>query len=109
MSTVQLWISGILAILRVLISQSTEDIVLSRIQELSFSPYLISCQAINRLRRGENNVSTPEDRAEVKQAKYLPEETFSRYVVLNNLSGRLRFLKSHKYINSSMYAQILHI
>ena len=81
MSTVQLWISGILAILRVLISQSTEDIVLSRIQELSFSPYLISCQAINRLRCGENNIATPEDRTEVKQAKYLPEETFSRCVV----------------------------
>lgn len=81
MSTVQLWISGILAILRVLISQSTEDIVLSRIQELSFSPYLISCQAINRLRHGENNVSPPEDRVEVKQAKNLPEETFSRCVV----------------------------
>lgn len=80
MSTVQLWISGILAILRVLISQSTEDIVLSRIQELSFSPYLISCQAIDRLRHGEN-VSTPEDQFEVKQAKYMPEETFSRYVI----------------------------
>ncbi|NXN67164.1 HD protein, partial [Himantopus himantopus] len=80
-STVQLWISGILAILRVLISQSTEDIVLSRIQELSFSPYLISCQAINRLRRGENNLSTSEDRTEVKQAKYLPEETFSRFLL----------------------------
>ncbi|NXF09243.1 HD protein, partial [Smithornis capensis] len=80
-STVQLWISGILAILRVLISQSTEDIVLSRIQELSFSPYLISCQAINRLRCGENNMSTPEDRTEVKQAKYLPEETFSRFLL----------------------------
>ncbi|NWU79596.1 HD protein, partial [Onychorhynchus coronatus] len=79
-STVQLWISGILAILRVLISQSTEDIVLSRIQELSFSPYLISCQAINRLRCGEN-VSTPEDRTEGKQAKYLPEETFSRFLL----------------------------
>ncbi|NWV62410.1 HD protein, partial [Malurus elegans] len=80
-STVQLWISGILAILRVLISQSTEDIVLSRIQELSFSPYLISCQAINRLRCGENSVSTPEDRSEVKQAKYPPEETFSRFLL----------------------------
>ncbi|NXU12411.1 HD protein, partial [Pardalotus punctatus] len=80
-STVQLWISGILAILRVLISQSTEDIVLSRIQELSFSPYLISCQAINKLRCGENNVSTPEDRTEVKQAKYPPEETFSRFLL----------------------------
>uniref|UniRef100_A0A8D2MME7 Huntingtin n=1 Tax=Zonotrichia albicollis TaxID=44394 RepID=A0A8D2MME7_ZONAL len=80
-STVQLWISGILAILRVLISQSTEDIVLSRIQELSFSPYLISCQVINRLRCGENNVSTPEDRTEVKQVKYPPEETFSRFLL----------------------------
>ncbi|NWV25586.1 HD protein, partial [Origma solitaria] len=80
-STVQLWISGILAILRVLISQSTEDIVLSRIQELSFSPYLISCQAINRLRCGENSVSTPEDHTEVKQAKYPPEETFSRFLL----------------------------
>ncbi|XP_027542527.1 huntingtin isoform X5 [Neopelma chrysocephalum] len=79
-STVQLWISGILAILRVLISQSTEDIVLSRIQELSFSPYLISCQAINRLRCGEN-ILTPEDRTEGKQAKYLPEETFSRFLL----------------------------
>ncbi|NXK98493.1 HD protein, partial [Formicarius rufipectus] len=80
-STVQLWISGILAILRVLISQSTEDIVLSRIQELSFSPYLISCQAINRLRCRENNVSTAEDHTEGKQAKYLPEETFSRFLL----------------------------
>ncbi|XP_027747231.1 huntingtin isoform X1 [Empidonax traillii] len=79
-STVQLWISGILAILRVLISQSTEDIVLSRIQELSFSPYLISCQAITRLRCGEN-ISTPEDHPEGKQAKYLPEETFSRFLL----------------------------
>ncbi|XP_038255130.1 huntingtin isoform X2 [Dermochelys coriacea] len=80
-STVQLWISGILAILRVLISQSTEDIVLSRIQELSFSPYLLSCQTINRLRDGENNVLTPEEQIELKQAKYLPEETFSRFLL----------------------------
>ncbi|XP_050803209.1 huntingtin isoform X2 [Gopherus flavomarginatus] len=80
-STVQLWISGILAILRVLISQSTEDIVLSRIQELSFSPYLLSCQTINRLRDGENNVPAPEEQIELKQAKYLPEETFSRFLL----------------------------
>ncbi|KAM9142849.1 huntingtin isoform 3-T3 [Pangshura tecta] len=80
-STVQLWISGILAILRVLISQSTEDIVLSRIQELSFSPYLLSCQTINRLRDGENNVPTSEEQIELKQAKYLPEETFSRFLL----------------------------
>ncbi|OXB75761.1 UNVERIFIED_CONTAM: hypothetical protein H355_013370 [Colinus virginianus] len=80
-STVQLWISGILAILRVLISQSTEDIVLSRVQELSLSPYLISCQAINKLRRGENNIPSQEDHTEVKQTKYLPEETFSRFLL----------------------------
>ncbi|MEE6462620.1 hypothetical protein FKM82_001656 [Ascaphus truei] len=78
-STVQLWISGILAILRVLISQSTEDIVLSRIQELSVSPLLISCQNINELRDGDNNNPTPEDLADLNQTKAPPEETFSRY------------------------------
>ncbi|XP_041435315.1 huntingtin-like isoform X2 [Xenopus laevis] len=56
-STVQLWISEILAILRVLISQSTEDIVLSRIQELSLSPKLICCQNILKLREGDNPLS----------------------------------------------------
>ncbi|ELW62765.1 Huntingtin [Tupaia chinensis] len=79
-STVQLWISGILAILRVLISQSTEDIVLSRIQELSFSSYLISCPVINRLRDGDSN-STLEEHSEGKQMKNLPEETFSRFLL----------------------------
>ncbi|KAL1789437.1 huntingtin [Sigmodon hispidus] len=79
-STVQLWISGILAILRVLISQSTEDIVLSRIQELSFSPYLISCPVISRLRNGDSN-STLGERNEGKQTKNLPEETFSRFLL----------------------------
>ncbi|XP_034528082.1 huntingtin [Ailuropoda melanoleuca] len=79
-STVQLWISGILAILRVLISQSTEDIVLSRIQELSFSPYLISCPIINRLRDGDST-STPEEHNEGRQIKSLPEETFSRFLL----------------------------
>ncbi|XP_029462586.1 huntingtin [Rhinatrema bivittatum] len=81
-TTVQLWISGILAILRVLISQSTEDIVLSRIQELSFSPYLISCQNIKRLRDGEETcIPTPEDQNEMNQTNYLPEETFSRFLL----------------------------
>ena len=84
MSTVQLWISGILAILRVLISQSTEDIVLSRIQELSFSPYLISCTVINRLRDGDSN-SMLEEHSEGKQIKNLPEETFSRYAFYRSL------------------------
>ncbi|XP_034861299.1 huntingtin isoform X5 [Mirounga leonina] len=79
-STVQLWISGILAILRVLISQSTEDIVLSRIQELSFSPYLISCPIIDRLRDGDST-STPEEHNEGRQIKSLPEETFSRFLL----------------------------
>lgn len=79
-STVQLWISGILAILRVLISQSTEDIVLSRIQELSFSPYIISCPVINRLRDGDSNPTLGE-RSEGKQVKNLPEDTFSRFLL----------------------------
>ncbi|KAF6371843.1 huntingtin [Rhinolophus ferrumequinum] len=79
-STVQLWVSGILAILRVLISQSTEDIVLSRIQELSFSPHFISCPVINRLRDGDSP-STPEEHSEGKQTKNLPEETFSRFLL----------------------------
>uniref|UniRef100_A0A8C2IP36 Huntingtin n=1 Tax=Cyprinus carpio TaxID=7962 RepID=A0A8C2IP36_CYPCA len=56
--TVQLWVSGILAILRVLISQSTEDIILSRIQELSLSPYLLSCPTIHGLR--DDDPSPPE-------------------------------------------------
>lgn len=85
MSTVQLWVSGILAILRVLISQSTEDIVLSRIQELSFSPYLLSCPVITRLRDGDSN-SMPEDHSEGRQVKNLPEETFSRCVVYLSIS-----------------------
>ncbi|XP_019381604.1 PREDICTED: huntingtin isoform X1 [Gavialis gangeticus] len=101
-STVQLWISGILAILRVLISQSTEDIVLSRIQELSFSPYLISRQAIDRLRYGEN-VSTPEDQFEVKQAKYMPEETFSRFLL--QLVGILLEDIVHKQLKVDMNEQ----
>uniref|UniRef100_A0A8C0WEB4 Huntingtin n=1 Tax=Castor canadensis TaxID=51338 RepID=A0A8C0WEB4_CASCN len=79
-STVQLWISGILAILRVLISQSTEDIVLSRIQELSFSPYLVSCPVINRLRDGVSDPTLGEH-SEGKQMKSLPEETFSRFLL----------------------------
>ncbi|CAN2388520.1 positive regulation of aggrephagy [Pristimantis euphronides] len=78
-STVQLWISGILAILRVLISQSTEDIVLSRIQELSFSPHLISCQNISRLR--DNNHQNSEEDSEQEHIKVPPEETFSRFLL----------------------------
>ncbi|XP_052497673.1 huntingtin [Budorcas taxicolor] len=79
-STVQLWVSGILAILRVLISQSTEDIVLSRIQELSFSPNLVSCSTISRLRDGDS-ASAPEELSEGGQTKNLPEETFARFLL----------------------------
>ncbi|XP_053314203.1 huntingtin [Spea bombifrons] len=80
-STVQLWISGILAILRVLISQSTEDIVLSRIQELSFSPLIICCPNITYLRDGDNNRPTPEEHSDQNQTKPPPEETFSRFLL----------------------------
>ncbi|XP_006875391.1 PREDICTED: huntingtin [Chrysochloris asiatica] len=79
-STVQLWVSGILAILRVLISQSTEDIVLSRIQELSFTPHLISCPVINSLRQGGSPPAL-EELFEGRQTKNLPEETFSRFLL----------------------------
>ncbi|XP_064420262.1 huntingtin isoform X1 [Latimeria chalumnae] len=79
--TVQLWISGILAILRVLISQSTEDIVLSRIQELSLSPNLILCQNINRLKEGGECVPPVEEQNGETQVKYLPEETLARFLL----------------------------
>ncbi|XP_078417320.1 huntingtin isoform X4 [Cetorhinus maximus] len=79
--TVQLWISGILAILRVLISQSTEDIVLSRIQELALSPYLISCQNISMLRDRGNQIIPPKEQDEETQNKHLPEETFARFLL----------------------------
>ncbi|XP_036183467.1 huntingtin isoform X5 [Myotis myotis] len=79
-STVQLWVSGILAILRVLISQSTEDIVLSRIQELAFSPHLLSCPVIDRLRDGDRD-SAPDGHSAGRQVKTLPEETFSRFLL----------------------------
>ncbi|XP_040191278.1 huntingtin isoform X2 [Rana temporaria] len=80
-STVQLWISGILAILRVLISQSTEDIVLSRIQELSISPLLISCPNIAKLREGEIYQQSTENSDEQSQEMVPPEETFSRFLL----------------------------
>ncbi|XP_058860961.1 huntingtin-like isoform X1 [Acipenser ruthenus] len=79
--TVQLWISGILAILRVLISQSTEDIVLSRIQELSLSPYLISCANIERLRDYYSQTPPSEEVNGDAQGKYPPEETFARFLI----------------------------
>ncbi|XP_042638571.1 huntingtin [Orycteropus afer afer] len=79
-STVQLWVSGILAILRVLISQSTEDIVLSRVQELSFSASLVSCPVISRLRGGGGDPA-PEEHSEGAHTKNPPEETFARFLL----------------------------
>ncbi|XP_013873563.1 huntingtin isoform X2 [Austrofundulus limnaeus] len=100
-STVQLWVSGILAVLRVLISQSTEDIVLSRIHELSLSPHLLSCQTICRLHQqtpspndppAADTVSNQEANGETQ--KFSPEETFARFllqlvgVLLDDISSR---------------------
>ncbi|XP_061440675.1 huntingtin [Rhineura floridana] len=102
-STVQLWISGILAILRVLISQSTEDIVLSRIQELSFSPSLISRETINKLRNGENFDTSTQEQTVEEQDKYLPEETFSRFLL--QLVGILLEDITTKHLNVDMNEQ----
>lgn len=84
-ATVQLWVSGILAVLRVLVSQSTEDIVLSRVHELSLSPHLLSCYTIKWLHQQSPSSSDPptcdtlchqEPNGEVPRT--LPEETFAR-------------------------------
>lgn len=84
-ATVQLWVSGILAVLRVLISQSTEDIVLSRVHELSLSPHLLSCHMVRRLHQHSpvlgdppacDTASSQEVNGEAQKA--LPEETFAR-------------------------------
>ncbi|KAM7009854.1 huntingtin isoform 2-T2 [Tautogolabrus adspersus] len=100
-TTVQLWVSGILAVLRVLISQSTEDIVLSRIHELSLSPHLLSCHTIHRLHQqspSQNEQTTidtlcnQEPNNETQKAP--PEETFARFllqlvgVLLDDISSR---------------------
>ncbi|XP_070613102.1 huntingtin isoform X1 [Erythrolamprus reginae] len=102
-STIQLWLAGILAILRVLISQSTEDIVLSRIQELSFSPYLVSCQTIDRLRNMENKVPSAEENSKEEQDRSLPEETFSRFLI--QLVGILLEDIASKQLNVEMSEQ----
>nr|AGS58213.1 huntingtin [Clarias batrachus] len=96
--TVQLWVSGILAILRVLISQSTEDIILCRIQELSLSPYLLSCSAICCLHNTDSSSPTAPPTADVETngepQRFLPEETFARFllqlvgVVLDEISSK---------------------
>ncbi|XP_063075686.1 huntingtin isoform X3 [Engraulis encrasicolus] len=85
--TVQLWVSGILAVLRVLISQSTEDIVLSRVQELSLSPYLLSCSTIRRLHSEVAAQAAPPPQPTLTQEtngepqRYPPEETFARFLL----------------------------
>lgn len=93
-ATVQLWVSGILAVLRVLVSQSTEDIVLSRVHELALSPNLLSCHAIRRLHQHSPSPNDPpladtiykqETNGETQKAP--PEETFARllFTVFNRL------------------------
>ncbi|XP_036790015.1 huntingtin isoform X4 [Oncorhynchus mykiss] len=104
-NTVQLWVSGVLAVLRVLISQSTEDIVLSRVHELSLSPLLLSCPTIRRL-RDDSSLSSPPppplatsatvapDNQEANGERVPPEETFARFllqlvgVMLDDISTR---------------------
>ncbi|XP_030643764.1 huntingtin [Chanos chanos] len=97
--TVQLWVSGILAILRVLISQSTEDIILSRVQELSLSPYLLSCPTIRRLHDDPASPTAPPPPALAEETngepqRFPPEETFARFllqlvgVLLDDISSK---------------------
>ncbi|XP_072534605.1 huntingtin isoform X5 [Salminus brasiliensis] len=96
--TVQLWVSGILAILRVLISQSTEDIILSRVQELSLSPYLLSCPTIRRLHNDDPSPSHASPSAALETNGepqcFPPEETFARFllqlvgVLLDDISSK---------------------
>ncbi|XP_028270805.1 huntingtin isoform X12 [Parambassis ranga] len=100
-ATVQLWVSGILAVLRVLVSQSTEDIVLSRIHELSLSPHLLSCHTIRRLHQQSPSPIGPpttdvlgNQEANGEAQKAPPEETFARFllqlvgVLLDDISTR---------------------
>ncbi|XP_024861839.1 huntingtin isoform X2 [Kryptolebias marmoratus] len=100
-STVQLWVSGILAVLRVLVSQSTEDIVLSRVHELSLSPHLLSCQTISRLHQQSPSPNDPpaadtssNQETNSDAQKVPPEETFARFllqlvgVLLDDISSR---------------------
>ncbi len=98
MATVQLWVSGILAVLRVLVSQSTEDIVLSRIHELSLSPHLLSCHTIRRLHQQSPSPNDPptadalgNQEANGEAQKAQPEETFARLVSVFTVCG-LRML-----------------
>uniref|UniRef100_A0A4W6F5F5 Huntingtin n=1 Tax=Lates calcarifer TaxID=8187 RepID=A0A4W6F5F5_LATCA len=100
-ATVQLWVSGILAVLRVLVSQSTEDIVLSRVHELSLSPHLLSCHTIRRLHQQSPSPNDPPSTDALgnqgtngEAQKAPPEETFARFllqlvgVLLDDISSR---------------------
>ncbi|KAG5845042.1 hypothetical protein ANANG_G00134640 [Anguilla anguilla] len=104
--TLQLWVSGILAVLRVLVSQSTEDIVLSRVQELSLSPSLLSCATIRRLRA--DGVPTPPsceggDGVDGEPQKCPPEETLARFLL--QLVGVLLEEISSKQVKVDMSEQ----
>ncbi|XP_078717925.1 huntingtin isoform X2 [Lampetra fluviatilis] len=69
-TTVQKWISGILAILRVLISQSSEDIILSRMQELAGPPVVAMPPC--GLRIPGSGDETLDTRGEEEEEKALP-------------------------------------
>ncbi|XP_035282540.1 huntingtin-like isoform X3 [Anguilla anguilla] len=104
--TLQLWVSGILAVLRVLVSQSTEDIVLSRVQELSLSPSLLSCATIRRLRA--DGIPTPPsceggDGVDGEPQKCPPEETLARFLL--QLVGVLLEEISSKQVKVDMSEQ----
>ncbi|MBN3316754.1 HD protein, partial [Atractosteus spatula] len=101
--TVQLWVSGILAVLRVLISQSTEDIVLSRVQELSLSPYLLSCLTIDKLQDYSSHTPPSAGHTGEAQNKYPPEETFARFLL--QLVGILLEEISSKQVKVDMSEQ----
>ncbi|XP_061581985.1 huntingtin isoform X5 [Cololabis saira] len=96
-ATVQLWVSGILAVIRVLVSQSTEDIVLSRVHELSLSPHLLSCHTIRHLHQQsptDKDLSFCNQDSNGETQKVPPEETFARFllqlvgVLLDDISSR---------------------
>ncbi|XP_061107320.1 huntingtin-like isoform X2 [Conger conger] len=105
--TVQLWVSGILAVLRVLVSQSTEDIVLSRVHELSLSPSLLSCSIVRCL-RADSLPSPPScegggEGGDGEPQKCPPEETLARFLL--QLVGVLLEEISSKQVKVDMSEQ----
>lgn len=107
-ATVQLWVSGILAVLRVLVSQSTEDIVLSRVHELSLSPHLLSCHTIRRLHQqspcpndppAADTLGNGETNGDAQKAP--PEETFARLVFFCLFSCKHLGVKHTRFITAN--------